>query len=223
MLEHKIQGTQVEPILDPRGEQKRPKLNLAPRTTLDGLRKGPVIFFDNTKLGFCNYMQVFRRLKANFAKDGITNLVDYRETVRGKSTQGLEAMAEKLAALKPVAAILALGDVGTSPLTTIVTIRMEELGIPSVYITSPPGTDLVKGVVYYRAGQLCVCPIDIYQGSTIEEIDKKVDDVMPAIYESLTLPPEQLAHEQRQNLALTRSLRRRMVCLNRPPKFTSTT
>ena len=157
---------------------------------MEALKKGPVVFFDNTKLGFCNYMQVYRRLKVNFAKDGITNLIDYRETVRGKSTRGLKAMAAKLAALKPVAAILALGDVGTSPLTTIVTIGMEELGIPSVYITSPPGSDLVRGVVYYRAGQLCVCPIDIYQGSTIEEIDKKVDEVMPVIYESLTLPPE---------------------------------
>jgi len=186
------QPMQSQLILDPRGEQKRRMLKLAPRVTMETLKKGPVVFFDNTKLGFCNYMQVYRRLKANFAKDGITNLVDYRETVRGKSTQGLKGMAAKLASFKPVAAILALGDVGTSPLTTIVTIEMEELGIPSVYITSPPGTDLVKGVVYYRAGQLCVCPIDIYQGSTIEDIDKKVDAVMPVIYDSLTLPPEQI-------------------------------
>jgi hypothetical protein len=147
-------------------------------------------------------MQVFRRLKANFAKDGITNIIDYRETVRGKSTQGLKAMAAHLASLKPVAAILALGDVGTSPLTAIVTIGMEELGIPSVYITSPPGTDLVKGVVFYRAGQLCVCPIDIYQGSTIEEIEKKVDDAMPGIYESLTLPPEQIGKRAVQEFGL---------------------
>jgi hypothetical protein len=202
MLESNAQGIKTDPILDPRGEQKRPKLKLAPRTTMELLREGPVVFFDNTKLGFCEYMQVFRRLKSNFAKDGITNLIDYRETVRGKSTQGLKAMAAHLASLKPVAAILALGDVGTSPLTAIVTIGMEELGIPSVYITSPPGTDLVKGVVFYRAGQLCVCPIDIYQGSTIEEIDKKVDDAMPAIYESLTLPPEQIAKRAVQEFDL---------------------
>jgi hypothetical protein len=192
MSASKAQEMKSQPILDPRGQQKRPKLKLAPRITMEALKKGPVVFFDNTKLGFCHYMQVYRRLKANFAKDGITNLIDYRETVRGKSTQGLKDMAAKLASFKPVAAILALGDVGTSPLTTIVTIEMEELGIPSVYITSPPGTDLVKGVVYYRSGQLCVCPIDIYQGSTIEEIDKKVDDVMPVIYDSLTLPPEKI-------------------------------
>lgn len=181
------------PILDPRGVQKRPLLTLAPRTTLEGLRKGPIVFYDNTKLGFCNYMEIHRRIKANFAKNGITNIINFRETVRGKSTQDLRDYARKLADVKPVAAILALGDVGTSPATTILTIAMEELGIPSVYITAPPGSDLVKGVVFYRAGQLCLCPFDIYQGSSIQEIAEKVDIMMPVIYDSLTLPDGQIA------------------------------
>ena len=123
------------------------------------------------------------------------------ETVRGKSTQGLKGMAAKLAAFKPVAAILAPGDVGTSPLTAIVAIGMEELEFRSVF-TSPPGTDLVRGAVYYRAGQLCLCAIDIYQGSTIKEIEKKVDGVMPFIYNSLTLPPEQIGKRARSQFDL---------------------
>jgi len=142
----------IEKILDPRGSQDRPMLELAPRKTMEALRKGPVLFYDNTKLGFCNYIEVYKRIKANFAKDGITNIIDFRETVRGKSTEDLKQYAKKLADAKPVAAILALGDVGTSPATAIMTIAMEELGVPSVYITSPPGTDLVRGVVFYRAG-----------------------------------------------------------------------
>jgi hypothetical protein len=182
-----------QPILDPRGVQQRPSLRLAPRPTLEGLRHGPVVFYDNTKLGFCNYMQVFRRLKANFARDGITNIVDFRETVRGKSTQDLRDYARRLADAGPVAAILALGDVGTSPATAIATIALEELGVPSVYITSPPGSDLVKAVAYYRAGRLCLCPIDMYQGSTVEEIDAEIDRAMPLIYDFLTLPAGQLA------------------------------
>jgi hypothetical protein len=189
-------------ILDPRGRQERPIIQLAPRTTLGGLRKGPVLFYDNTKLGFCNYIEVFKRVKANFAKDGITNLIDFRETVRGKSTQDLRDYAVKLAAAKPVAVILALGDVGTSPATTIITIALEQLGVPSVYITSPPGTDLVRGVAFYRAGQLCLCPIDIYQGSTVDEIDDKVDLLMPLIYESLTLPADRMAERARLNFSL---------------------
>jgi hypothetical protein len=198
----KTQARIAASILDPRGQQKRPLLNLAPRVTIEDLERGPVLFFDNTKLGFCNYIEVFKRLKANFAKGGITNLVEHRETVRGKTTDGLRAFAEKLAEYKPVAAVFALGDVGVSPATTIMTIRMEELGIPTVYITAPPGSDLVKGVVYYRAGRLAVCPIDIYQGSTIEDIDKKVDAVMTLIYDLLTLPPEQLAKRAVPDFAL---------------------
>jgi len=158
-----------------------------------GLRKGPVVFYDNTKLGFCSYMEVFRRLKTNFAKDGITNLIDFRETVRGKTTQDLRGYAARLAAVNPVAAILALGDVGTSPATAILTITMEELGVPSVYVTSPPGSDLVKGVVHYRAGQLCLCPLDIYQGTTVDEIDQQVDRAMPSIYDALTLPADKIS------------------------------
>ncbi|WP_300163699.1 hypothetical protein [Solidesulfovibrio sp.] len=191
------------PILDPRGRQERTLLKLAPRVSMEALRNGPVVFYDNTKLGFCNYMEVFRRIKSNFAAAGITNIIDFRETVRGKSTQDLKDYAAgKLAAVKPVAAVLALGDVGTSPATTIMTIAMEELGIPSVYVTSPPGSDLVRGVAFYRAGQLCLCPIDIYQGSSVEEIAQKVDAVMPVIFESLTLPPEKLAARAALDFAL---------------------
>jgi hypothetical protein len=192
----------IEKILDPRGSQDRPMLELAPRKTMEALRKGPVLFYDNTKLGFCNYIEVYKRIKANFAKDGITNIIDFRETVRGKSTEDLKQYAKKLADAKPVAAILALGDVGTSPATAIMTIAMEELGVPSVYITSPPGTDLVRGVVFYRAGQLCVCPIDIYQGTSVEEIDKKVDDVMQVIYDAFTLAGEQLKERAKVDFAL---------------------
>ncbi|MFQ5936056.1 MAG: hypothetical protein ACE5LB_06590 [Acidiferrobacterales bacterium] len=182
----------MQKVLDPRGKQARPMITLAPRVRMDDLRKGPVLFYDNTKLGFVNYMEVFRRIKTNFANQGITNFVDFRETVRGKTNQDLKDYAAKLAQANPVAALLALGDMGTSPATAIVTIALEELGIPSVYITAPPGTDLVKATAFYRAGQLCICSIDMYQGSTVEEIDGLVDAQMPGIYEAFTLPPDQI-------------------------------
>lgn len=182
----------INPVMDPRGKQERPMLQLAPRVSMDDLCKGPILFYDNTKLGFVNYMEVFRRIKVNFAKEGITNFVDFRETVRGKTNQELKDYAAKLAEAKPVAAILALGDMGTSPATTIITIALEELGIPSLYITAPPGSDLVKAVAFYRAGQLCLCSFDLYQGSTVEEIDEMVDAQMSGIYEALTLPPDQI-------------------------------
>jgi len=182
----------IEPVLDPRGIQKRPKIKLAPRPTLERLRQGPVLFYDNTKLSFRNCSEIFIRIKENLANKGIVNFLDIRETVRGKTNQELKEYAAKLAEAKPVAVVLALGDVGVSPATTIVTIALEELGIPSVYITAPPGTDLARAVAFYRAGQLCLCPIDIYQGSTIEDIHREIDEQMPCILESLTLPPERI-------------------------------
>ncbi|MFB3886288.1 MAG: hypothetical protein ACE144_13765 [Thermodesulfobacteriota bacterium] len=176
----------LNPLLDPRGIQERTVLKLAPRVDMEKLKSGKILFYDNTKLGFCNYGEVFVRIKERFREAGIANFVDYRETVRGKNTQQLEAYAAMLAKEKPTAAIVALGDMGTSPATCIVTIALEKLGIPSVYITAPPGGELVEGVAFYRAGNLCLCKIDIYQASTKEEIRTQIDRKWDYIIDSLT-------------------------------------
>lgn len=181
------------PLIDPRGRQERPSLALAPRVSLEELQRGPILFYNNTKLDFCNYYEVFVRLKENFARLGITNVVEVKETVRGKSSQELRDYgADLVRRTRPKAAIVALGDMGTSPATTIVTIGIEEQGVPAVYITAPPGTDLVKAVAFYRAGRLCVCSVDIYQGSTPDEVRAQVDEQTTRIVESLTLPVDEL-------------------------------
>ena len=41
----------LNPVLDPRGQQERPILKLAPRVSLEELKKGKILFYDNTKLG----------------------------------------------------------------------------------------------------------------------------------------------------------------------------
>ena len=197
-----MENLKFEAVLDPRGKQERPFIELAPRPTIEELRRGPILFYDNTKLGFCNYMEVFRRIKYNLKKEGIINFIDFRETVRGKSTQMLKDYAVKLASAKPVAAVLALGDMGTSPATAIISIALEELGVPNVYITAPPGSNLVEAVSFYRAGQLCLCSIDMYQGSTVEEIDEMVDEKMSFILEALTLPPDKIGERARLNFHL---------------------
>ncbi len=51
-----------------------------------------------------------------------------------------------LAKENPVAAIVAFGDMGTSSSTTVVTMELEKLGIPAVYMTAPPGTGITEGV-----------------------------------------------------------------------------
>ncbi len=178
--------------MDPRGTQERPVIKLAPRVSLDKLKSGKILFYDNTKLSFCNYGEVFVRIKQRFREMGINNFVDYRETVRGKDTKSLETYAAMLAKEKPDAAVVALGDMGTSPATCVVTIALEKLGIPSVYITAPPGGDLVEGVAVYRAGNLCLCKIDIYQASTKEEVSREIDLKWDYIIDSLTAGPEKL-------------------------------
>jgi hypothetical protein len=184
--------TQLNGIIDPRGQQERPLLELAPRVTLDDLRKGKILFYNNTKLDFCYYNEVFVRIKENFASLGVTNYVDYKETVRGKDTKALETYAAILAQEKPTAAVVALGDMGTSPATCIVTMALEKLGIPSVYITAPPGGELVEGVAFYRAGHLCLCKIDIYQASTPAEIAAEIDRKWDYILSSLTATGDEL-------------------------------
>jgi hypothetical protein len=182
----------LNPLLDPRGIQKRPIVQLAPRSGIEELKKGKILFYDNTKLSFCNYGEVFIRIKERLRAMGIHSFIDYRETVRGKDTQTLEKYAAMLAQEKPVAAIVALGDMGTSPATCIVTIALEKLGIPSVYITAPPGGDLVEGVAVYRAGNLCLCKIDIYQASAKEEVRREIDLKWDYLIDSLTADAEKL-------------------------------
>jgi hypothetical protein len=179
-------------LLDPRGYQERPILKLAPRVSLEELKNGKILFYNNTKLGFCNYMQVFVRIKERFTEMGITNFVDYCETVRGKDTKKLEEYAAMLAKEKPTAAVVAFGDMGTSAATTIVTIALEKLGIPTVYMTAPPGSSITEGVGVYRAGNLCLCSVDIYQASTEAEVRAQVDLKWDYIINSLTATGKKL-------------------------------
>jgi hypothetical protein len=184
--------TELEPILDPRGRQERTRIKLAHRVSEDDLKNGHILFYNNTKLGFCEYEEVFVRIKQNLRDRGIQNFVDFEETVRGKSTKDLQEYAEKLASAKPTAAIVALGDMGTSAATTVVSIALEMLGIPTVYIIAPPGAGIAKGVAFYRAGHLCMCEIDIYQGSTKAEVAAEVDKHFDIVIETLTLNGDEL-------------------------------
>ena len=187
----------LAPLLDPRGHPERPTVPLAPRGGIEDLRRGKILFYDNTKLGFCNYDEVFVRIRERLRDLGISNFVDYRETVRGKDTRELEAYAATLAREQPAAAVVALGDMGTSPATCVITIALEKLGVPSVYITAPPGGDLVEGVAVYRAGNLCLCKIDIYQASTREEVRAQVDLKWDFIMDSLAGTPERVREAAR--------------------------
>lgn len=193
-----MEKANIGTVLDPRGLQNSDRLKLAPRPGFEDLKKGPILFYNNTKLAFCNYMETFNRLKERLRAEGIGNFVDYVETVRGKSTQDQKDYAAMMAREKPVAAFVAMGDMGTSSATTIVAIALEELGIPTLYFTAPPGTDLVRAVANYRAGHLCITSLDIYQGSTVEEVRAEVDKQWSEIMDAVLLPEGEI--EKRADL-----------------------
>ena len=181
-------------LLDPRGYQERPMLELAKRPTLEELKQVKILFYNNTKLGFCNYYTVFDRIKERLKELGCReeNWVEYTETVRGKNADKLMEYAKMLAKEKPVAAIVAFGDMGTSSSTTVLTIALEKIGIPAVYMTAPPGTGITEGVGVYRAGELCMASVDIYQASTVEEVAAEVDRKWDYILAALTSNGEEL-------------------------------
>ena len=181
-------------LLDPRGYQERPMLELAKRPTLEELKQGKILFYNNTKLGFCNYYTVFDRIKERLKELGCReeNWVEYTETVRGKNADKLMEYAKMLAEEKPAAAIVAFGDMGTSSSTTVLTIALEKIGIPAVYMTAPPGTGITEGVGVYRAGELCMASVDIYQASTVEEVAAEVDRKWDYILAALTSNGEEL-------------------------------
>lgn len=179
-------------ILDPRNIQPKEHLNMASRGKLEDLQQGHILFYNNTKLDFCNYGQVFIRLKELLVEKGITKFIDFKETVRGKTSQMLREYAQMMAKENPVAAVVALGDMGTTPASTIVAIELERLGIPTIYITASPGAELAEAVAFYRAGNLCLCPVDIYQGSTYDEVREQVNLAFEDIINCLTFSSEKL-------------------------------
>ena len=50
----------------------------------------------------------------------------------------------------------------------------------------------MEGVAVYRAGNLCLCKIDIYQASTVEEVRNEIDLKWDYIIDSLTAEPKKL-------------------------------
>lgn len=173
-------------IMDPRGGMEKVQIQLASRPTLDQLKQGKLLIFNNTKVEFCNYTEIIPQLKRCFEELGVEQIEDYRRTVRGLNNQELGALARKLAEFNPTAVVIALGDMGVSPASAIVTIELERLGIPTVLITASPGAELAQAVAYYRAGQLCLCPIDLYQGTSAACIRSQIKDKFRFIADCLT-------------------------------------
>ena len=143
----------LEAIIDPRGQVGINTIGLSPRPDMAALKAGPILFYDNTKLDFCHYAEIFTAIKRNFRERGICHFSDFRQSVRGSMSSDLRERARHLARDGYVAAVVALADMGTSPMTTVLAIELEKAGIPTLLISAPPGDGLARHVAYFRAGR----------------------------------------------------------------------
>lgn len=175
-------------VLDPRGEHLRTRLALAIRPDKAQLRKGKLFLFNNTKLAYCAYGELYVRLKERLAEEGINTLLEHTETVRGKTDSDLKELAARMEEMKPSGVILALADMGVAPATVVLGIELEKRGIPCVVLTAGPGAQLARAVAYYRAGNLCLIEVNVGQSSTVQEVgaalDARAKDILDALTQS---------------------------------------
>jgi hypothetical protein len=173
-------------ILDPRGRLTLRRISLAQRPDLAALRAGPVLFYDNLKMDVGHYGRLLPRVKHGLRRHGVARFIDHRETIRGKSAEGIAALASKLAAMRPAAAVIALADMGVSPAMVALTVALEEAGVPTVCITAPPGAALAAAHAHYRAGALCLVEADIVPASDAAVIEREADATAERIVSMLT-------------------------------------
>lgn len=189
-----MQNVSSAPVLDPRGaaERERRPFELADRPGPAALAERDVLFFDNGKLSFANYRAIQRELEATFDRRGLGPLEHVEGTIRGRSDADLATLAARLADEGYAAAVTALGDKGVTPGTTVLTIELERAGVPTVFVTAPPGARLAEAVAALRAGRLCLCPLPIDQASPEVAVRAAVDERADDIVAAITRPPGEL-------------------------------
>ena len=173
-------------LLDPRGQLRLERVPIAPRLTADALASGAVLFYDNLKMDVGRYGVLFPRIREGLQQRGIRHFIDHRETIRGKSPEGIAALARKLADLKPAAAVIALADMGVSPAMVALTIALEKAGIPTACLTAQPGSALAAAHAHYRAGALCLIDLDIFPASDTGDVARAADECVEAVVAALT-------------------------------------
>lgn len=174
-------------VIDPRPDRPaEPDFELAPRVSIDALRSTRVLFFDNGKLDSGEYMAVYDAVAARLAEEEITDVTYVNETIRGKTAEDFDRLADSFKADRYGAAITALGDKGMTIGTVALTIELERVGIPTVCITAPPGSRLAAATAWLRVGGLRLCKLDMYQASAAAEIEEEVSRWFSTILAGLT-------------------------------------
>ncbi len=180
------QRSDNQTLLDPRGQLQTLRLQLAPRPDEATLLAGTLLFYDNTKMDVGHFGAIYKQIRSGLQARGVTRFSDYRETIRGKVDDDIAALAGKFRGMGITAAVIGLADMGVSPAMVALTVAMERAGIPTVCLTAGPGSKLAAAYAHYRAGALCLIPVDIYQGSDLNSVTALADASIERIMMMLT-------------------------------------
>jgi hypothetical protein len=176
----------LERLLDPRGNLRLERIELAPRPDAATFAAGPVLFYDNEKMDVGHYGLIYARIKEGLRSRGIANVLDRRVSIRGKTSGDIVALAHDLNRVGARAAVIGLADMGVSPAMVALAVEMERLGLPTVCLTARPGSRLAAAHAHYRAGTLCLIPFDLFPASDEEAVTREVDACLPRLVEMLT-------------------------------------
>ncbi len=173
--------------IDPRPNRpSEPSFTLADRVTLSALRSNPVLLFDNGKLSSGEYMAVYDEIDSHLADEEVETTEYVEETIRGKTAADFDQLAKSFSQEGYVAALTALGDKGMTIGTVALTIELERVGIPTVCLTAPPGSQLAEATAWLRVGGLQLCELDMYQASTASDIHSEISRKFSAILAGIT-------------------------------------
>ncbi len=192
-------------LIDPRPFFQNPPLELTARLDKKKIAGSRLMLFDNTKLDVGNYYTILTELKGCLSGLGFKNISVFRQSIRGKNHAGIVDLARGMSERKVDAVVLMLADIGVSPAMVMLSIELEKMGIPSVCITGGPGNSLARAVAYYQARNLCLVPLDIYPGSTNQEIKGEIRKQVDRIFDYLTVDPVRLKNRAAIDCQIDRS------------------
>jgi hypothetical protein len=179
-------------VLDPRGKLRLTRIALARRPSAAALASGTLLFYDNEKMDVGHYGLIYEWIKEGLRARGISQFVDCRATIRGKTGEDITVMARELSELGASAAVIGLADMGVSPAMVSLAVGLERLGVPTVCLTARPGSRLAIAHAHYRAGSLCLVPFDIFPASDEAAVRREVDACVPRLIAMLTTNGDEL-------------------------------
>jgi hypothetical protein len=168
---------------DPRGISREIPSDPARRLTV--MATATVVLVDNGKLaaGTGAFDSIPAALVAQF---GLSHWrIFSRDLLRYHHSQ-LARVIDEIAALKPDAAVFALGDAGVSVQTMLAAIGLEQRGIPTVVLATALGAPACKAIAQPRLPALPVVVLDIVRADAAEKIEAAIAHARPEIEAALT-------------------------------------